>query len=90
MIAAIAAAVRAPSTLRLVSIPAGLVSGPAGAPFSCKLALAGGFAAVEALGGGADLGTGPAGLAKATGLAVEGDDAETGALLTGALWRPTE
>jgi hypothetical protein len=93
MMAAIAATVSAPSTLRLVSVPVGLLSGPAEAGLSSKLALAGGFGVLEELGVGADVGTGAAGPTKATGCATTGDGAEaavTGALLTGALWRPTE
>jgi hypothetical protein len=76
MTAAMAAAVSAPSTLRLVSVLAGLLSGPAGAGLSGKLALAGGFGVLEELGGGADVATGAAGLINATGLATAGDGTE--------------
>jgi hypothetical protein len=81
MIAAMAAAVSAPSTLRLVSVPAGLLSGPAEAGLSGKLALAVGFGVLEELGGGAEVATGAAGLVKATDLATAGngtEGAETG------------
>jgi hypothetical protein len=76
MMAAIAATVSAPSTLRLVSVPVGLLSGPAEAGLSGKLALAGAFGVLEELGGGADVATGAAGLVKATGLATVGDGTE--------------
>jgi hypothetical protein len=81
MIAAMAVAVSAPSTLRLVSVPVGLLFGPAEAGLSDKLALAGGFGVLEELGGGAEVVIGAAGLLKATGLATVGDGtvgAETG------------
>jgi hypothetical protein len=76
MMAAIAVTVSAPSTLRLVSVPVGLLSGPAEAGLSGKLALAGAFGVLEELGGGADVTTGAAGLVKATGLATGGDGTE--------------
>jgi hypothetical protein len=71
-----AAAVRPVSTLRLASGAAGLLSGPAEAGLSGKLALPGAFGVLEELGGGADVATGAAGLVKATGLATVGDGTE--------------
>jgi hypothetical protein len=82
MIAAIAAAVSPASTLRLVSGAAGLSGNPA---------LVEGVGPLEAL--GVETGAGAcAGPIKAIGCANADDDvmAGTGALLTGALWRPTE
>jgi len=82
MIAAMTAAVRTVSTLRLVS----------GAAAFSELALGAGAGPLGALGSGAGVDGCAAGLLKATGCAnVDGDViAGTGALLTGALWRPTE
>jgi hypothetical protein len=81
MIAAMAAAVRPISTLRLVSGAAGLSGNPA---------LVEGVGPPEALGAGK--GGCAAGPIKATG--CDNADGEvmagTGALLTGALWRPKE
>jgi hypothetical protein len=81
MIAAIAAAVIPTSTLRLASGAAGLSGNPA---------LVEGVGPLETLGAGVDACA--AGPIKATGCAnADGDVmAGTGALLTGALWRPTE
>ena len=83
MIAAMAAAVRTVSTLRLASGAAGLSGNPA---------LVEGVAPLEALAAGAGAGACAAGPIKATGCAKADGDvmAGTGALLTGALWRPTE
>jgi hypothetical protein len=83
MIAAMAAAVSATSTLRLFSGPTGL---------SGKLALAGGVALLEGLGEGIAAGDCPAGPPKTTGLAKTGGEVitATGRLLAGGLWRPTE
>jgi hypothetical protein len=83
MIAAMAAAVRTVSTLRLVSGAADLSGSPA---------LVEGVAPLEALGAGAGAGACAAGRTKATDCANADGDlmAGTGALLTGALWRPTE
>jgi hypothetical protein len=83
MIAARAAAVRTVSTLRLVS----------GAAAFSELALGAGAGPLGALGTGAGVDGCAAGLLKATDCAnADGEAimAETGALLTGALWRPTE
>jgi hypothetical protein len=71
-----AAAVSAASTLRLISVPVGLLSGPAEAGLSSKLALAVAFGVLEELGGGADVATSAARLVKATGLAAVGDGTE--------------
>ena len=78
-----AAAARPVSTLRLVSGAAGLSGNPA---------LVEGVGSLEALGAGAGVDGCTAGPIKATGCANADDDvmAGTGALLTGALWRPTE
>jgi hypothetical protein len=83
MIAAMAAAVSAVSALRLASGPAGL---------SGELALVEGVGPLEVLGAGAGVGGCTAGPIKATGCASADGDvmAGTGALLAGALWRPTE
>jgi hypothetical protein len=83
MIAAIAATVSAPSILRLMSGAAGL---------SGNSALVEGVGPLEAFGAGAGAGACAAGPIKATGCANADGDlmAATGALLTGALWRPTE
>jgi hypothetical protein len=84
MIAAVAAAVSAVSALRLVSRPEGL---------SGKLALGGVSAAADELGFGIAADGCAAGPTKATGCANAVGElmmAGTGALLTGALWRPTE
>jgi hypothetical protein len=80
MIAAMAAAVSAVSTLRLVSGAAGLSGNPA---------LVEGVGPLEAFGAGA--GACAVGPIKATGCTnVDGDVmAGTGALLAGTLWRPT-
>jgi hypothetical protein len=86
-----AAAVSAPSTLRLVSAPVALESAP-GAGFSGKLASEDGFGALEDVEVGTVAKTGAAGL-EATGLAVAGDgaDSDSAAMMpTGALWRPSE
>jgi hypothetical protein len=82
MIAAIAAAVTAASTLRLVSGAAGLPG---------KLAL-GGVSPADELGLGTGAGACAAGPIRATGCAnADGEVmAAMGALLAGALWRPTE
>jgi hypothetical protein len=83
MIAAMAAAVRTVSTLRLVS----------GAAAFSELALGAGAGPLGALGTAAGVDGCAAGLLKATDCAnADGEVimAETGALLTGALWRPTE
>ena len=84
MIAAMAAAVSPTSTLRLVSVQAGLSGNPA---------LVEGVDPLEALGAGAGADGGcAAGPIKATGCANADGDAVAGtaALLTGALWRPAE
>ena len=83
MIAAMAAAVSAASTLRLVSGPVGL---------SGKLALVEASAPLDEAERGTGAGACVAGPIKATGCAKADGDvmAGTGALLTGALWRPTE
>jgi hypothetical protein len=83
MIAAMAAAVRTVSTLRLVSAPVGL---------SGKLALVKASAPLDEAERGTAAGACAAGPIKATGCAnADGDVmAGTGALLTGALWWPTE
>ena len=84
MIAAMAAAVSPASTLRLVSGPAGL---------SGKLALGAEAGPLEAVGVRAGVDGCAAGPLKATGCAnADGEVmmAGTGALLKGALWRPTE
>jgi hypothetical protein len=88
-----AAAVSAPSTLRFISGCAGLYRGSTGAAFSgWPVLMIGGRSLKEVEVGTARLGRGAA-ETKATGLAPWDGDAETaatGALLTGALWRPTE
>ena len=79
-----AAAVRTVSTLRLGSGAAGLLGNPT---------LVEGVGPLGALGTGAGVDGCAAGLLKATDCAnADGEVimAETGALLTGALWRPTE
>jgi hypothetical protein len=85
MIAAMAAAVRTVSTLRLVSGAAGLSGNPA-------LVEGVGLLEALALGAGAGVDACAGWPIKATGCAnADGDVmAGTGALLTGALWRPTE
>ena len=92
MIAAMAAAVSATSTLRLMSDPEDLVSAPAGAGFAGKLTLVYGAGPLEGLEVETGFGTGSAGPAKATGLtkATWGVGAAGGPLLAGALWRPIE
>ncbi len=83
MIAAMAAAVRTVSTLRLVSGAAGLSGNPA---------FVEGVGPLEALGAGVGVDGCAAGPIKATGCAnADGDVmAGTGALFTGARWRPNE
>jgi len=84
MIAAMAAAVSPASTLRLTSGAAAL---------SGKLALGAEAGRIETLGAGAGVDGCAAGPLKATGCANADCAlimAGTGALLTGALWRPTE
>jgi hypothetical protein len=78
-----AAAVRAASTLRLVSGPAGL---------SGRLTLVGDTGQLDEVGLGTGAGACAAGPLNATGFAnADGDVmAVTGTLLTGAFWRPTE
>jgi hypothetical protein len=78
-----AAAVRPVSTLRLVSGAAGLLGNPA---------LVEVVGPLEALGAGAGVDGCAAGPTKATGCANPDGDAMAGtaALLTGALWRPSE
>jgi hypothetical protein len=90
MIAAMAAAVSAPSTFRLTSDGAGFVGRSTGSAFSGKLALVAEIELLDELEvGAAAIGCG-AGATKATGLAITGVGTATGALLAGALWRPTE
>jgi hypothetical protein len=83
MIAAMAAAVSAASTLRLVSGPAAL---------SGRLVLVEDPGPLDELGIGTGAGACAAGLLKATGFAKTDGEVitATGTLLAGALWRPTE
>jgi hypothetical protein len=91
MIAAMATAVSAPSILRLASGAAGLVLGSTGAVG--RLAMLVGLGPLEGVAVACAVVGGCAGATKAAALATTGDGTETaatGALLTGALWRPTE
>jgi hypothetical protein len=83
MIAAMAAAVRTVSALRLVARAAGLSGNPA---------LVDGTCALDELGVETGAGGCAAGPINATGCASADGDVMTGtgALLTGAFWRPTE
>jgi hypothetical protein len=96
MMAAMAAAVSAASTLRLefggmTSGEAGLGSVATGLPGAPVFI--GGGEPLNGVDGRTSAGARAVALTRATGLAIAGAGADTaaiGALLTGALWRPTE